>query len=443
MWFHPFYHSYHRKEVALPDVSRLSAGPGALLSARFRSLGLTRDFIRAMTGPGDDLRHPLTATREALFRDDAPAVALRLLFCRETVTAAEAASALGETLMESALDTGLLEQPEPARLASVFHLRLVRGLYLFSDYLGQERDAVMGAGETTAILFQAGRPAARIRRALDLGCGAGTLALLLAADADEVTGTDINPRAIALARLNAAVNGIANSEFRVGDVYSPVRGEVFDLILSQPPYYPRGAGNESGAEQTFLHGGDRGDELAERVVAAAPAHLSDGGRALVFTSWPEDRQPFRAESAQVLELRTNRREVHGTRQSLNVIQKTPDSSGWAALFEVPADYWDRITSQRIDQLFTAEELLRGPRERLLAASLRLPEGAAIFREGPQFLLRCPPESLIGLAPIPDETWDVISAVDRAATVAASGQDLAAVSGALRRGLLVPAVCGIH
>ncbi len=432
----PFYHSYYRKEVALPDVSRLSAGPGALLSTRFRSLGLTREYIRRMTEPGDDLRRPLTATREALFRDDAAAVAMRLFFCREMVTTGEAASALGAGLMDSALESGLVAEPEPGWMTSVFHLRLVRGLYLFSDYLGQERDAVMGAGETTAILYQAGWPDRRIRRALDLGCGAGTLALLLAGDADEVTGTDINSRAVALASFNAAVNGIPNADFRVGDLYSSVRGEAFDLILSQPPYYPRGAGNESGDEQTFLHGGDRGDELAECVVAGAPAHLSDGGRALVFTSWSEGRLAHSSEDQHVLELRTNRLEVHGTRQSLNVIRKTRDGGGWATAFEVPADCWHCVGPQRIDQLFAAEELLRGPREDLLTAKLRLPEGASVFREGTQLLLRCPPEYLIGLLPITDELGELISAVDRAASVAAAAQPLPPVVDALRRGLLV-------
>ena len=44
---------------------------------------------------------------------------------------------------------------------------------------------------------------------------------------------------------NAALNGIANVEFRAGDLFEPVNGERFDLIVSQPPYYP-------GSEITFL-----------------------------------------------------------------------------------------------------------------------------------------------------------------------------------------------
>lgn len=96
-----------------------------------------------------------------------------------------------------------------------YHLRIVRGLYLFSDYLGEgDPDAVMGAGETTAILYQAAKPARSVERLLDLSCGAGTLALLLAKDAAEVLATDINPRAVALGAFNAAINGIRDVEFR-------------------------------------------------------------------------------------------------------------------------------------------------------------------------------------------------------------------------------------
>ena len=71
-------------------------------------------------------------------------------------------------------------------------------------------------------------------------------------------GTDINPRAIALARANATLNGIGNVEFRAGNLYEPVQGDEFDLIVSQPPYYPA----LPGSEKTFLHGGPRGDELS-------------------------------------------------------------------------------------------------------------------------------------------------------------------------------------
>src|SRR5690242_396300 len=141
----------------------------------------------------------------------------------------------------------------------------------------------MGAGETTAVLYEASRPRAPVGRVLDLGCGAGTLAVLLAGDADEVVGTDVNPRAIEIAQLNTEINGIANVEFRAGNLYAPVSREQFDLIVSQPPYYP--IQGDSPA-QTYLHGGEHGDEIARAVIEGVPRHLKRGGKAFVFASWP-------------------------------------------------------------------------------------------------------------------------------------------------------------
>jgi SAM-dependent methyltransferase len=262
-----------------------------------------------------------------------------------------------------------------------YHARLVRGLLLFSDYLGSNPAAVMGGGETTAVLYAAARPQRRITRALDLGCGAGTLALLLCEDAECVIGTDINPRAIEFSRLNAEVNGIANVEFRAGDLFEPVRDEQFDLIVSQPPYYP-------GSGTTFLHGGERGDELPWRVMHGIRDHLAEGGRALVFTSWPEDRGDLRLDGMRVLELRTNRREVHGTRQSISVVEH---GSGWYSRVDVPPEAWGEVRSERIEALIAAAELAEKDDRTLLATDLVLPEGVHITEDG---LVIGPAESLV-------------------------------------------------
>lgn len=433
--------------MALPGVSWLRKNPGTALAERFREIGVSAHYVRRMTEPGDDLHTPLAPRRPVLFLDEPAAVAVRLFFCRQPVAKETAAECLGRDLLRAVLDAGLVIEAGPDRMVSPFHLRVVRELYLFSDYLGEDRDAVMGAGETTAILYQAGRPSSLVQRALDLGCGAGTLALLLASDAAEVVGTDVNPRAVAFARLNAAVNGKRNVEFRCGDAYAPVAGELFDVILSQPPYYPDPSGADAG--QVFLHGGRRGDELSLRVVDGAASHLTPGGRAVVFTSWVDEAKCLSSDSLRVLELKTGRREQHGTRQSLNVIEHARPGEGWYTAFEVAADCWGEVRSRHIDRILAAEELLRGPRERLLAAALRLPEGTVPFLEGSQWFLDCPADSLLGRTAVDDATWDVVSAIDRARDVQ-SGIDalpspataLSIVESSLRRGLLTLAEPGL-
>lgn len=327
------------------------------------------------------------------------------------VSPEEASSALGAELLHQLLECGLLREAD-GRVEAPFHLRTARGLYLFSDYLGTDADAVMGAGETTAVLYGAAQPRQRVGSVLDLGCGAGTLALLLADSADHVVGTDINPRAVALARLNAAVNGVTNAEFRTGDLWEPANGEQFDLIVSQPPYYP----SRGGERLTFLHGGERGDEIPRRVMLGLPDRLTPSGRALVFTSWPDGPPPL--ESMQVLELRAPRDEAAGAHQSIAVVQH---GAPWAASFEAGADCWGNVTPEHIDRLRRIQTA------DLSRAVLRLAPGVRVMREGDQWLAELPPGSLHRLVPMTAEYWQAIQ------TTAATPE---LALDALKRGLLI-------
>ena len=72
--------------------------------------------------------------------------------------------------------------------------------------------------------------------ARSIGPGCGIQALLAAKHSERVVATDVNPRALAFAAFNAALNGIDKIEFRLGDGFAPVEGESFDLIVSNPPY---------------------------------------------------------------------------------------------------------------------------------------------------------------------------------------------------------------
>ena len=71
--------------------------------------------------------------------------------------------------------------------------------------------------------------------ALDLGTGCGVQALHLAGHADRVVATDVNRRALDLARFNAELNEVGGRvDVRDGSFFAPVAGERFDLISHQP-----------------------------------------------------------------------------------------------------------------------------------------------------------------------------------------------------------------
>lgn len=74
-------------------------------------------------------------------------------------------------------------------------------------------------------------------KVLDIGTGTGAIAIAVKKQrpAYDVTGTDISPKALAVAKENAAANGVA-VRFLEGDLTAPVQAEKFDVILSNPPY---------------------------------------------------------------------------------------------------------------------------------------------------------------------------------------------------------------
>ena len=76
-----------------------------------------------------------------------------------------------------------------------------------------------------------------VATALDLGTGCGVQALHLAGHADRVVATDVNQRALDLARFNAELNEVADRvDVRNGSFFEPVAGERFDLISTNPPF---------------------------------------------------------------------------------------------------------------------------------------------------------------------------------------------------------------
>lgn len=79
-------------------------------------------------------------------------------------------------------------------------------------------------------------------RILDLGTGSGAIALALARERPmcDVTGTDISEAAIAVALQNARQLSVPNVHFVHGDWIDPVQEQLFDLVVSNPPYIAEG-----------------------------------------------------------------------------------------------------------------------------------------------------------------------------------------------------------
>jgi methylase of polypeptide subunit release factors len=195
----------------------------------------------------------------------------------------EARAALAPLALEEVEQAGLVERRGREVRARV-GLTAFEGLLLAHDRLEETSgqlaaDHVLGVNPSTVNLAQL-TIRRRVRSALDMGCGLGVHALLLAGIAERVTGVDVNERALAFARFNARVNGVDNVEWLSGDFFAPVAGRRFDLVVSNPPYVI-----SPESRFVFRDGGRRSDEVSAEVVRGAAAHLEEGGHATVVCNW--------------------------------------------------------------------------------------------------------------------------------------------------------------
>ncbi|WP_456466678.1 class I SAM-dependent methyltransferase [Methanopyrus sp.] len=111
------------------------------------------------------------------------------------------------------------------------------------------------------LLLAESAPFDRVGSVLDLGCGYGVLGIVAARVMGEgrVVLTDVNPRAVWLARRNVELNGVGDvAEVRRGDLYGPVEGESFELIVCNPPVR-------------------EGLRVVNKIIEEAPGYLTEDG----------------------------------------------------------------------------------------------------------------------------------------------------------------------
>lgn len=140
-------------------------------------------------------------------------------------------------------------------------------------------DHVLGVGGASLTLAQA-TVRTPVRTALDVGTGCGIQSLHLSTHAQAVTATDRNPRALALARMTALLNGLS-WELLEGDLLAPVADRRFDLVVANPPFVVGPARDD----WAYRDSGAAGDEISERLVRETPGILTDNGTAQLLANW--------------------------------------------------------------------------------------------------------------------------------------------------------------
>jgi release factor glutamine methyltransferase len=123
-------------------------------------------------------------------------------------------------------------------------------------------------------------------RVLELGTGCGLLAILAAKVGVQVVATDINPAALKCARANAVKYRVEDRiDFRLGDLFEPVVGEHFDLMIFNPPYLPVEPEEAlCGPLDRAWEAGPDGRRIIDRFLREMPNHLTPNGRVLFVQS---------------------------------------------------------------------------------------------------------------------------------------------------------------
>jgi hypothetical protein len=263
----------------------------ALVEADF-----TVDAVRDLLGGVADaalLRNETTPALRRTANDASPLATLTRLFLLQTTVTADAAEAALPDLVDRLVAEGVLDRSvgEVAARLDVrpyatedTELWVVSDLTPGLDGLPQQvgADHVLGISPASTSLAQL-TLRAPVARSLDLGTGCGVQALHLAGHSDAVVATDVNQRALGIARFNTALNEVVDRvEVRDGSFFEPVRGERYDLIATNPPFVISPA---TGERLVYRDSGLPGDQVVENIVRAAPDHLTERGWCQVLANW--------------------------------------------------------------------------------------------------------------------------------------------------------------
>jgi hypothetical protein len=225
--------------------------------------------------------------------------------------------------------------------------------------------------------------------------------------------------------VDGALNEVGNVEFRVGDMFAPVTGETFDLVVSQPPFIAR---PDDSPDATFLFGGARGDELPMRFVREVEPHLAPGGVAIAVIEWPvvDGDAPLDERLRQAVGTSASLHVLHGKgsvdencaqyatlmhptlddaweraalqrrdhfeklrvramRPSFTILRRPAEGArGWTVTEESDRVGKASVTRAELDARAAAFDLAQQGPEALRAARLRVPEGVTFSEQGGRF-----------------------------------------------------------
>ena len=206
----------------------------------------------------------------------------------------EARAGMGVTAARQRKISALVERRIRTRKPAAYLLKRIymRGVPFTIDeraivprsYLGEIIDSELFAGESFSLV----RDPDLIKSVLDLCTGSGCLAVLAALRFPNATvdAVELSKEALELARRNVADHRLRKRvRLLRGDLFAPLKGARYDLIVANPPYVDRDGMAALPPEcrhepQLALDGGSDGLSVIRRILERAGSHLNEGGGVL-------------------------------------------------------------------------------------------------------------------------------------------------------------------
>ena len=218
-----------------------------------------------------------------------------------------------------------LLRESPEGLWCRFHVFRIGRLLLIGDQLRTWllRRVLIGQDSYNMASFMDSLPQERLRRYLDVGPGSGVILATVCPRADEAYGMDINPRAVAISRLNVELNGITNCTVILQNALEATGTHgVFDLITWNSPFIFLPEDHRDSHYDSY--GGHLGMEVIFAFMRVMPGLWSDRGKAYLAASAPISKT---GENILERELATLGREV-GLDFVVHVLQAYWNSAYW-------------------------------------------------------------------------------------------------------------------
>jgi len=271
----------------MPQLQMGTPEQFAALREHFSQAGFTEKALRQRLDvrPGTELDLAALSGRPPLNRKagDSLDAIIHLLVLGESLPTAEVVSLTPPAVWEALNQTQMVgpDPADPKGCVAAVALYPIRDLFIASDrwtnpdHSPREMfaDIVYPALTKSAKQFIDYTSYEPCEDFLELCAGTAPAALLASRSAKNVWATDIAERSLHFAKFNAALNGIHNVTFALGDLYQPVENRTFDRVAAHPPYVP-----VLKPAEIFYGGGEVGEEITKRIIAELPSKLKSGGR---------------------------------------------------------------------------------------------------------------------------------------------------------------------